>query len=625
MSIPFLLIVFIGLFSIPKFGGAEIILDGSLGHSGPLPGPDFKIGAELGQQYGGNLFHSFRQFDIAVGERATFSGPDTVNNVISRVTGGEVSNINGLLRSTLPHADLYLINPAGVMFGEQAQLDVLGSFYVSTADYLRFSDGAQFHASLPENSLLTVAPPTAFGFLNSNQAPISVQGSALSVPDTETLSIMAGDITLTEGGLHAPMGTVHLSSVASAGELSVNPEMSSLDNFALLGHITLSEFTLGNAVYGFDGAHRIYIRGGQFWMADSVINAKVKKRRGAASQIVMSSREAVVLEQDAVMATDSFSITDAGEMRIETQNLMMRGNAMMSSDTQRGGAAGVITIQAHQVTITDEAKISSSTSHEGGSSGRIHITADALDMRGETQIKATSRGTDQAAGQIIIIADQVQMADDATLDTIAFADANGDGGAVSIEAKTLKMTDRAWIISSAFNRGQSGPINIEVDHLFLSGESAIASTTFSQGKGGNIRLRVHDSLSISDAAVVTSGTEGEGQGGTVMLVLPADKITIADIAQIDSASGVKNVVTDEIARMLELAKQLGGEVDGSVFTGGGRPGKVFIQADNLSLESRGIKSLLEPLQLEYCENPSAEKGSFISDRREGLYEAFSDL
>ena len=623
MSIPLLLIVFIGLFSISLFGYADIILDGSLGRSGPLPGPDFKIGADLGQQYGENLFHSFRQFDIAVGERATFSGPDTVNNIISRVTGGKVSHINGRLRSTLSNADFYFINPAGVMFGELAQLDVLGSFSVSTADELRFSDGAQFNASTPENSLLTVAQPTAFGFLNSHQAPISVQGSALSVPDTETLSITAGDITLTQGGLHAPKGTVHLSSVASAGEISVHPEMNSLDRFAQLGLLRLSEFTLGNAVYQFDGAESIYIRGGAFWMADSVINAKVRKRGGAGSRIVMDSRDAVVLEQDAVIATDSFGMTDAGEIRIETQDLTIRGNAMISSDTQRGGAAGVITIQADLLTIADEAKISSSTSHEGGLSGRIQIRADAIDMRGETQIKATSRGTVQAAGEIIIKAEQIEMADDATLDTIAFADANGDGGAVSIDAKTLIMTDRAWIISSAFNRGQSGPINIEVDELLLSNKSAIASTTFSEGKGGNMRLHVHDRLSISDAAVVTSGTEGKGEGGTVMLVLPADKITIADIAQIDSASGVKNVVTEEIAGMLELAKQLGGEVDGSVFTGGGLPGKVFIQADNLSFESGVMKPLLESLQLDYCE--SAEKGTFIGGKRDGLDEAFRDL
>ncbi len=121
---------------------AQVSLDGTVGPSGPLSGPDYVIGSELGRQLGPNLFHSFGDFNVNTGESATFTGPGSVSNVISRVTGGATSNINGLLRSTIPSADLYLINPSGLVFGPNASLDVQGSFHSGTADFLRLDAGA---------------------------------------------------------------------------------------------------------------------------------------------------------------------------------------------------------------------------------------------------------------------------------------------------------------------------------------------------------------------------------------------------------------------------------------------------------------------------------------------------
>ena len=84
-------------------------------------GGQIEIGADLGTRRGGNLFHSFEKFGIATGQTATFTGPGDIRNVISRVTGGEVSNIDGTLASRVGQADLYFLNPAGVMFGPNAR------------------------------------------------------------------------------------------------------------------------------------------------------------------------------------------------------------------------------------------------------------------------------------------------------------------------------------------------------------------------------------------------------------------------------------------------------------------------------------------------------------------------
>jgi filamentous hemagglutinin family protein len=124
-------------------GQAQITLDGSLGPAGPLTGPQYQIGAELGQIRGSNLFHSFGQFHVQTGERATFTGPNTIANILSRVTGGQPSSIDGLLRAEIAGANLFLLNPSGVLFGPNASLDVSGSFHVSTADFLRFTGAEQ--------------------------------------------------------------------------------------------------------------------------------------------------------------------------------------------------------------------------------------------------------------------------------------------------------------------------------------------------------------------------------------------------------------------------------------------------------------------------------------------------
>ncbi len=155
---------------------AQVTLDGTLGRAGALSGPNYQITPDLGQQRGGNLFHSFGQFSINTGESATFSGPHSVSNIIGRVTGGQMSFIDGTIRSTIPGANLYLLNPAGMLFGENARLDVNGAFHASTADYVRLDDGGRFDARTPANSLLTVAPVAAFGFLGESPAPITLTG-----------------------------------------------------------------------------------------------------------------------------------------------------------------------------------------------------------------------------------------------------------------------------------------------------------------------------------------------------------------------------------------------------------------------------------------------------------------
>jgi filamentous hemagglutinin family protein len=142
--------------------------DGTLGTTVTQSGTIHTITGGTRPGEGPNLFHSFDRFSVGTGDTARFDGPTGITNILSRVTGGQLSVIDGRLQSTIPGANLYLLNPSGVLFGPQARLEVGGSFHVSTADFLRFADGANFSAHLGQESVLTVALPTAFGFLGNN-------------------------------------------------------------------------------------------------------------------------------------------------------------------------------------------------------------------------------------------------------------------------------------------------------------------------------------------------------------------------------------------------------------------------------------------------------------------------
>src|SRR5436309_3402090 len=186
---------------------STITSDGTIGTTVTQGGAIFDITG--GTRTGSNLFHSFGLFSVATGDTANFLN-DTglaTSNIIGRVTGGQLSSIFGTIKTTnFGNASLFLINPAGWVFGPTASLNVGGSFHVSTADYLKFADGAKFHADLAKQSTLTAAAVSAFGFLSQNPAGIKIQESILQVPDGQTLSVIGENLDIISGGLFAAGG-----------------------------------------------------------------------------------------------------------------------------------------------------------------------------------------------------------------------------------------------------------------------------------------------------------------------------------------------------------------------------------------------------------------------------------
>src|SRR5437762_8533323 len=217
-------VVLLTLFAHPLFGG--VVLDGSFGTHGALPGPNFMITAPMGKQVGGNLFQSFSQFNLNNSQSATFTGPTNVHNILARVTSGSPSSIDGTIRSDIQGANLFFMNPAGVLFGQHAQLDVSGSFAMTTANYLKLVGGGRFNANLGGSDVLTSAPVSAFGFLSSAPAAISITGeffgSTLGVPSHKSFSIIAGGIAMNGGKISSPGTRVNLVSVKCSVEVKLD-------------------------------------------------------------------------------------------------------------------------------------------------------------------------------------------------------------------------------------------------------------------------------------------------------------------------------------------------------------------------------------------------------------------
>lgn len=210
-----------------------IVTDGTVGAAGfsgsshSLTGPSVVITQDMGTTQGHNVFQSFKEFNIGSGQTVTFTENSAgfVNNIIARVTGKETSNVNGTLRVTPEgHANFYLLNPNGVMFGSGAHIDVPGDFHVTTAHFVKFQDGVKYGSDMV-HSHLSSTEPASFGFTtatHNNNVLIDIKDGAQlqnsSKPNT-AIDLVAQNIKI-ENGVTVSANDVRL--VAAKGDTSVS-------------------------------------------------------------------------------------------------------------------------------------------------------------------------------------------------------------------------------------------------------------------------------------------------------------------------------------------------------------------------------------------------------------------
>jgi filamentous hemagglutinin family protein len=543
-------VIFITTLNITAY--AEVVLDGTLGRSGALSGPDYLIGADLGQQHGDNLFHSFQSFNLQSLkslESATFSGPDSVHNIISRVTGGNPSHINGILRSTIPNADMYFLNPAGVIFGPNARLDMPASLYVSTADYLKLEDGGRFDVAQPVNSLLTVAPPSAFGFLDAPIGKIDVNGSWLWMSKDNkltfgnTLALVGGDINIKEeallfngnvfkksGSLVSVDGHIHLVSVASQGEASINPTSLSDNAFAKFGTISITDSTeakatniigAGNIHVSGSGGGEIFIRAGELLLNNGYVFSDTFGNQHGQGITVQLTDE-LKLENDSRITTQTCdemtcqnpigqTIGNAGDIDISVGQIRLTDGSQIQSSTQTYGNAGSVTVSAENLYIAGSQTLANgkivnsgilSNTLSSGLGGQIQITAADLVLDNGGEIRADTRGLGDA-GDVSISANRLTLFSGAQVDTSAgrqYSQAQGNSGHLTITAKEYmviygsKQKDRpSALLANRFTQGEDSDITINTPVL------AIADGGIMQASG---RLKLNTEVDLIDNFMV---------------------------------------------------------------------------------------------------------------------------
>ena len=613
---------------------AEITVDGSFGGpSGPLDKVDnnYQITENLGQVRGSNLFHSFGQFGLNTGESATFTGASPIRNILSRVTGGSASQIDGTIRSTYPEANLYLMNPAGIMFGQNAKLDVKGSFHATTADYIELSDGVRFNAVPVPGSVLSSAPPEAFGFLGNNYAPISVRESELEVPAGSTLSLIGGDVDIIRSHdepntIVAPAGRVNIASVASPGKVAPRSDDLQMAGFGQLGRLSLQTPEAEGPFVVIDTAGdpggSVYIRSGHFTMQDASITSSTQGVRDHPGTGVDVHVTGEMRLDRAEIASSSFGEGRAGNLKIAAGRLELVGDPLAVSDATPSGIvtdigsrafaagdAGDLEVTTEELIIRNNAFINNNTLG-AGTGGDISITSGSLQVRGEDGAAYVStlsgNGGTGDGGNLEVTADNILLqrrVGFTGLTTQVSSSGLGNAGDIHINAGRLDVLDGAEIATAVFNGpGDAGDLMITADTFLVNGvdsngnSASISSSVFFNqngstiGSGGNIRITARD-LQVADKGRITTSNSSNGPGDAGTIDIDTQMLAISGGGFLSSAiqnfgtggAGDINIDAQEVRVAGPSPENWYTGIFTAASVAAGGAGAVNISADNLQL------------------------------------------
>ena len=577
-----------------------------------------------GTRAGGNLFHSFTQFSVPAGGMAFFNNATDIVNIIGRVTGGTVSNIDGLIRAN-GTANVFLLNPNGIVFGAGARLDIGGSFLASTASAVKFADGTEFNAKEP-SPLLTINVPIGLQY-NGAAAGIDVQGANLLVEQGNTLALVGGQLTFNGGILEAEGGSVILGAVAGTGtvgltqvnnglQLSFSPEMQ-------LANMSLTNGTLINT--SGSGGGDIEIFGRQIKLIDSRVEANTLGSSSGGNLNVFASESVEITGNNAGGTfSNGLFAENAGSgastnLMITTGNLIVEGEARISTAAFGSGSGGNLTINA-----ADSVKLigidptdSSGTlftglltdAHDRGSAGNLTINTGRLIVQDGAQVTAATYGSGKGGDLSVRASQDVQLLGVTPSDLLASGlytavqpGATGNAGNITVDTRQLVVRDGAQIFTGTTGAGNGGNLTVNAsDSIELQGTSPIysiagglfsATDENSTGSAGNLTVNT-GRLIIRDGALVLATTSGTGGVGA-LTVNATDFVQLTGAASLDfSPSGifasVRNENNGNPAGDIKInTGQLiiqGGSQIGVNNQGQGNGGSIDIQASKLVIDN----------------------------------------
>lgn len=420
----------------------SIIRDGSVGPDTSMqptigPGGIVEIDETMGNRPGDgvNLFHSFATFDLGMGDTALFSADSglTTLRVISRVTGG-ASMIDGTIASNIGGADLYLLNPQGLVFGANAKLDVQGSFVAATADTLiMLEDDPQGSATFSGDVRLAFAEPKAFGFLGE-PVTLSVDGATLKVGDGQALALVGGSVDVRGSTLRAVGGHIEVGAAGNASRVPIDGSARVLaETWVPAADGTVS--TRGSTVNATGGGRgSVSLVGGSVSLRGTTVLADRASGPGkpAGPAVQLTAIGDLTLHNTRVgVATDGSRRTGGIEL-VANEVLLAAGSELETGPCEgcSGGAGGPISITAQRILLQEpddstSASLRTSTNSERNA-GNITLEADQVIADGAALTTFTL--ADGAAGTVRVTGDVIELSNGTDVQSVAGVPSFGGGG-----------------------------------------------------------------------------------------------------------------------------------------------------------------------------------------------------
>ena len=604
------------------------------------------------------LFHSFSEFNVEDGGSVFFDLQNNTDiiNIFTRVTGTNSSSILGTLgvlqdalnSDALGNANLFLLNPNGITFGQNANLQLNGSFFATTADGFAF-DNFSFSASGQEAPppLLTINIPRMANF-RDNPGNIAVNEGSLIVNEGQNISLVGGNVTVSDSSVIAPDGRIEIGSVGSSGTVSLTQSDAGLvlnyEGIETFRDITFNQFTLVDTS-GENGGS-LQLQGRNITLSDSteifvdtegagtgggiVVNAEEFIIEGGATistsalgegtggNFTINATESVQIigssengEFDSSLATEasSSSTGDAGDITINTAQLLIQNGGFISAQSFGIGTSGNVTIDATEsVQIIGESEIGSlsrilNDTNSTGNAGDVNITTSQLLVRDGAEISASTFDIGNGGNLTINATESVQVigeSEDGSFASGLFAQANldstGNAGEVTITTPSLLIRDGAVVSASTLGEGNGGNLTVNAtDSVQVIGTSAdsqfpsiVSVQTQGSGDAGSLTINTSQLL-VQNGGEISAKTFGEGNGGN-LTINATDSIQVIggrfpSIVSVETeASGDAGNLTINTSQLLV---QNGGEINATTFEEGD-VGNIDITADTLILDDGGI-------------------------------------
>ncbi|MFM5886837.1 MAG: filamentous hemagglutinin N-terminal domain-containing protein [Dolichospermum sp.] len=564
---------------------------------------------EGGATRGTNLFHSFTNFNVDAGKGVYFSNPTDINNILTRVTGSSQSNIFGTL-GVLGNANLFLINPNGISFGPNAQLDLKGSFVASTADKIVF-DNYQFTTTNPTAPpLLTVNIPLGLGFRN-NPGDINIDlkgstlefnnGQGLKVPQDKTLALIGGNVNINGNGVDAeglragilsPGSRVQLGGLTQTGTVNFNENFySTFPQGVTRGNVSLSNGAEINVRAAGGGSITINSRNLNV-NENSRVRGGIQKNLGSvnaqAGDIDINNIEQVTID-NAVIANivDEFGKGSAGDINIHTSSLILKNGSTINTSVfaaSSEGNGGNITIDTANLTLENGNFISADTSGKGNA-GNIAIKASqGVNVRGwlSSDVNDTGEGN---SGGITIDTSTLTLENGGLIN----ADIYGKGNAGKIEIQATEGVNVGGELTSRVNDkavGDSGGITIDTSTLTLEKGGRITALTSGKGNAGNIAIKSTERVTVLGG--LSSGVTATGEGDSGGITIDTSTLTLEKGGFISASTFGKGNAGNIAIKTTEGVTVGGFLTSGVTATGEGDGGDITIDTATLTLEKGGF-------------------------------------